>query len=490
MSAERHLPGASVVPENIYPLYPLDSDKTNRCFVSWLMRFNDVLDPEQLNNALVRLLEIGDWKKLGGRLRLKVRENGDLEVHVPNISGEDSRKTFFTHQTFDVEIQNHPVACQFPTPTAGPSIQPISEDFKPFVTRQSFTTFQQLVQEKLPLISLHISSFRDATLVSLVWPHVLMDAFGGQALLAAWSSVLATREEDIPTISGARNDPLREAVSSNPEKWEELKLEKRRLKGMDLFKFLSRYLWNNIRDAPRERRVIYLPKIFLDRMKNLAQKQIHETHSCRDSGVFFSSGDALVAWVTRAMALSESTPRPITILSLLNSRFRLPEFINSAGVFLQNLTLGTYTFLSSQEARGPIGPIALSHRQHFNEQSTEKQVRAFMRTGYQDIDAGKTPGVLFGEANALPIILNNMVKADLIKTVDFRAAVVRQGDTSKNRANPLGTMLMYYYENVGEPYKGFNLFTMLGQDYAGNHWLMGTLLPRAWDKIMEELGNL
>jgi hypothetical protein len=113
-----------------------------------------------------------------------------------------------------------------------------------------------------------------------------------------------------------------------------------------------------------------------------------------------------------------------------------------------------------------------------------------MRTGYQDIDAGREPGVLFGEANALPIVLNNMVKADLIQTVDFGAAVVRQGDRSKNRTNPLGTMLMYYYENVGEPYKGFNLFTMLGQDHVGNHWLMGTLLPRAWDKIIEELGSL
>jgi hypothetical protein len=346
------------------------------------------------------------------------------------------------------------------------------------------------VQEKLPLISLHISSFRDATLVSLVWPHALMDAFGGQALLAAWSSVLAGREEDIPTISGARKDPLREAVLSNSESWEELKLEERRLKGMGLFKFLARYLWNNTWDAPRERRVIFLPKISLDRMKNLAKEQIRDTSSSRDSGVFFSSGDALIAWVTQAVSLSEPTPRPITILSLLNARFRLPEFINSTGVFLQNLTLGTYTFLSSQEARGPIGPIALSHRQHFNEQAAEKQVRAFMRTGYQDIDAGREPGVLFGEANALPIVLNNMVKADLIQTVDFGAAVVRQGDRSKNRTNPLGTMLMYYYENVGEPYKGFNLFTMLGQDHVGNHWLMGTLLPRAWDKIIEELGSL
>lgn len=346
-----------------------------------------------------------------------------------------------------------------------------------------------MVQQGLPSISLHITSFRDATLVSLVWPHALMDAFGGQALLSAWSSVLAGREKDIPTVCGVKKDPLREAVLSKPEAWEELKLENRRLKGMGLCMFSIRYLWNRIWDAPRERRVIFLPKNALNRIKYLAREEACEARNDH-SGPLFGSGDALIAWVTQAVALSEPTPRPVTILSLLNSRFRLPEFISSTGVFLQNLTLGTYTFLSTQEARGPIGPIALSHRQHFNEQATEQQVRAFMRAGYQDLDAGKTPGVLFGEADALPIVLNNMVKADIIKAVDFGPAVKRQGDFSESRTNSLGTMLMYYYENVGEPYKGFNLFTMLGQDHDGNHWLWGTLLPRAWAKIEEELEKL
>jgi hypothetical protein len=36
------------------------------------MRFNDVLDAEKLHDALSELLEIGDWRKLGGRLRFKV----------------------------------------------------------------------------------------------------------------------------------------------------------------------------------------------------------------------------------------------------------------------------------------------------------------------------------------------------------------------------------------------------------------------------------
>lgn len=61
--------------EVIYPIHSLDDTKVNRCTVTWMMRFNDVLDPQKLNAALSKLLDIGDWKKLGGRLRYK--------VHIP-----------------------------------------------------------------------------------------------------------------------------------------------------------------------------------------------------------------------------------------------------------------------------------------------------------------------------------------------------------------------------------------------------------------------
>lgn len=62
-----------VYPEEIvYPIHSLDDTKVNQCIVTWMMRFNDVLDPKRLNEALSKLLNIGDWKKLGGRLRYKV----------------------------------------------------------------------------------------------------------------------------------------------------------------------------------------------------------------------------------------------------------------------------------------------------------------------------------------------------------------------------------------------------------------------------------
>ncbi len=50
-----------------------DTQALRGIVVTWTLRFNDVLDPEKLHASLSRLLEIGDWRKVGGRLRKKVR---------------------------------------------------------------------------------------------------------------------------------------------------------------------------------------------------------------------------------------------------------------------------------------------------------------------------------------------------------------------------------------------------------------------------------
>lgn len=57
---------------DIYPVHLLDNAKTFRNYESYLFRFNDVLDSKKLYSSLSRLLEIGNWRKVGGRLRLKV----------------------------------------------------------------------------------------------------------------------------------------------------------------------------------------------------------------------------------------------------------------------------------------------------------------------------------------------------------------------------------------------------------------------------------
>jgi hypothetical protein len=70
--------------DHVYPVHTLDDTPTMRSIlITWTICFNDVLDAERLQQSLSTLLNIGDWRKLGGRLRLKVNHSSSLlEYHV------------------------------------------------------------------------------------------------------------------------------------------------------------------------------------------------------------------------------------------------------------------------------------------------------------------------------------------------------------------------------------------------------------------------
>ncbi|KAJ5699022.1 hypothetical protein N7462_001027 [Penicillium macrosclerotiorum] len=471
--------------EDTYPLHSLDDHKSNRSFVHWIMRFNDVLEPNKLNSALSRLLDIGDWKKLGGRLRFK--KNGRLEVYFPKSPKAQLSKVFFTHQSFDMNIEVHPVACRMPMETNGPSAQPVMSDFRPFIARPNFPSLNDLVQQNQAMISLHVTSFNDSTIIGLAWPHVLMDVLGGQALLIGWSAVLAGQEDQVPTVFGAREDILRDKeVISDDETQEALKIEPRRLQGGSLLLFHLRLLWDRFWGCSRERRVIFLPKACFKTLEAQVQADLAEVTQGFDTKPFISENDILTAWAVRAVA-SESNPRPITVLSLLNARFRIPKLLKSTGVFVQNMVIASFAFLPAPVAAGSMGSIALSHREHLAEQGTEKQTTAFLRSVIQDIESTRRPRLAFGTSDSVTILINNVMKANLMTTLNFEAAVVRKGDVSDTRKNPPGTMTSYYNEALDGALDFFDVCLMLGKDYSGNYWLMGNFLPRAWAKIEEDL---
>jgi hypothetical protein len=86
--------------DQVYPLHMLDDTKTLRgIVVTWTLRFDDVLDADKLHDALSRLLDIGDWRKLGGRLRLNVRKQDDTGSFRANSTRrkELSKFTFRDH---------------------------------------------------------------------------------------------------------------------------------------------------------------------------------------------------------------------------------------------------------------------------------------------------------------------------------------------------------------------------------------------------------
>jgi len=64
---------ATISTDTIIKLHSQDDNDTYRAFIlDFTLCFDDVLDPEKLRSSLARLMEIGDWRKLGARLRLNV----------------------------------------------------------------------------------------------------------------------------------------------------------------------------------------------------------------------------------------------------------------------------------------------------------------------------------------------------------------------------------------------------------------------------------
>ncbi|KAM4066509.1 transcriptional regulator sdnM [Hirsutella rhossiliensis] len=478
--------------DDVYPVHVFDDAKVNRKLLSWVMRFNDVLDPERLHAALSRLLEIGDWRKLGGRLRLK--ETGKLEIHAPTPFTIDRPAVAFTHDGFeDVNIEDHPIASSFPAPTDGPSIQPVSINFRPFLAPPGYPpTLGDMIRRHAPQVSLHVTSFRNATLVAVAWPHTLMDAVGQQALLRGWSLVLAGREQEVPRVLGARQDVL-ERVDDEQESPEALGIEKDRLGKLGKLALIARFLWDKFWGPRLELRAVYLPEAAFSRLQRQVRQQLAECPENTDQDRFVSEGDILTAWVTRAIASTRSASRPVTVINLFNARFRLPllrKEESAAGIYAQNMVLPAFALLSPKLARGPLGPIALQHRRHIAQQTARPQTLSMLRAMRRDLEAGKGADFFFGKPNALLVFFNNLTKLDLMQAADFGPAVLRQGEDKEARTNPPGTMVVYWNQLVDEVPGGPDCFYMLGKDFGGSYWLMGKLRPQTWTRIGAELREM
>jgi hypothetical protein len=59
--------------DEVFPVHLFDDSAAARgIFAVWQFKFDDVLDPDKLNEALSQLFQMDGWRKLGGRFRYRV----------------------------------------------------------------------------------------------------------------------------------------------------------------------------------------------------------------------------------------------------------------------------------------------------------------------------------------------------------------------------------------------------------------------------------
>jgi hypothetical protein len=75
-----------VATDTVVQVHSTDDQPVYKGLVMWQMfRFEEVLDPESLRKSLQTLLEHGNWKKLGARLRRNV--SIELPCYLPDNYG-------------------------------------------------------------------------------------------------------------------------------------------------------------------------------------------------------------------------------------------------------------------------------------------------------------------------------------------------------------------------------------------------------------------
>ncbi|KAK9600384.1 hypothetical protein V6Z92_000467 [Aspergillus fumigatus] len=495
-------PPPTVQSDTIIPFHYWDDDHHTRGLsFDVTFRVDDILDPEKLRCALSRLLELGDWRKLGARIRRNAE--GGLEYHVPQCF--DDKRPGFAYSTvaYDMNVADHPQASRLAQPhyldAAGrPAVQDTTytatPEFRSFIRTPAFPDrLEGWLRSDSPQLGVRIITFLDATLVTVSFLHSLTDMMGLDAVLDAWSAVLRGREDEVKSFVGFAHDPLAGLTESKTEPLQKYVFADTLLLGWTWFWFALRYIvtielfWQH----REEERVIFLPAKHLQQMRSKAMAEL-TARSAHDSDtpLFVSEGDVLFAWWTRVVLRAEK-PDPSRTVNMRNTyccRSILAELghIPSATCALvTNAVFATLTFLSVRQVlEEPLGFTAFEIRKSLIQQRNAEQLQALDRIQRKTLDNAHHPA-LFGNPSMYTVMMSNWVKAKLFQ-VDFSAAVIRKGMATGKRSNQLGRPSCIQ----GTGTKGYatrNTGVVIGKDAAGNFWLLYSLRKEIWPAVEQQL---
>lgn len=482
----------------IYPVHLLDGAKYQHCILTLLVRFNDILDPQKIKESLSRLLEIGDWKKLGGRFRTKVRdppsmynescgtnylEQGKgLEIHVPKHFSATRPAFRFAHEVCDCSIVEHPLRRQLPDPAGDRvSLSAPLDDLRRCGHGPDFpTTMADMIDQDAPQLCFKVLSFTDATVLATTFSHCTWDISGVQGFMKSLQLVLDGREDEVPPMLGASTDILADIASqyegSQPEDGLLLNMSCKKERGQ-----------SPLRDAPLEERIIRVPLDIVERLRSRVADE--DPMEDEDNLMTYQLDELFMALIVKQIAKAQLTPRPLKLLNIINARLVMPRIAKAKGIYGQNLVLLAPQILSHETTTGPMGQIVHCQRHCLAQSAVPENIVRSLHTVLRAIEANVDITALTDNGEAEPLLINNLVRLSTFIDVDLSSAVIRQGEDSATRRNGLGTPDFCYLTLPDNSY-GMMRVTTLGSYNGNGCWMFGELPSRAWELIYEALEEL
>lgn len=406
---------------------------------------------------------------------------------MPKTFTPECPNVAFFSEAYGEDINDHALGKLYPNSTHGVSTQPLETSIRPLLVPTGFpATFNDLATKRWPQLTLFVSTFNDATIVSILWPHTLLDASAFRSLLKNWSHVLAGREDQVEAVYGSSTDPL-SVIDADHSSTQEHILDHHRMSWWRIVPFCFRFLRHYFMASNIEKRMIYLPRGSLEK---LTARTIGEAQSAaQSSDAFISEGDIVTAWLTRAAVVGNGARRPATIVDVVNLRGRFSFLKESPNVFLQNMLSMAVTVASADETQSSAGYLALLHRRALSQQLEESQLAIIGRRIRHAIQNEGMPPIFFGPSSAIPVVMNNIAKLSYIQAIDFSKAVTRAGDSSPGRLNPPGTPTVAFTEPIDmKNTPGFCF--VWGKDHDGGLWLSSAMTRQGWELLERDLASL
>lgn len=334
----------------------------------------------------------------------------------------------------------------------------------------------EYLSRDIPQLGLYIITFKDKTLVTLYWPHTLMDAMGKKALLNAWTLMLQGRNDEVVSPHGEGGDPLADLGKSPTEPHV---LSNRRLSKFGLVKYGIRNIGDLFRK--QENRMVCIPGSFI---AILRAKSIEELVSAGVDQPFLTEGDVLCALWTRMVIsnLSHDSQRLVVLNNAYSLRVSLEaDLLPKDAPYVSNAISFIHVMLKTQEiVEKPLSYVAFAIRSGIQQLGTRAQVEAFASMWRKS--SSKLPP-FFGSSRMHMITYSNWSKARLYE-LDFSKAIVKSGDSNKKPGFPT------YIQNNQFGLVLPNAFPVIGKDNEGNFWLSGYLNKGQWGKIGEQLSSM
>ncbi|KAH8770778.1 hypothetical protein F5883DRAFT_666165 [Diaporthe sp. PMI_573] len=411
--------------KNVFPLRYFDDTPLWRAFILYYMFVPDsVLDPEKLKSSLQLLASREGWKKFGAH------------------TDEKYKVISYSHVVYATTAADHLTACYIPElATDRLSVLADLDIFKDlFRPDGAPTNLDDYLNSKIPQMGLHVVSFLDKTLVTVYFPHTLMDGMSMAPFLDAWILAFQGRASEIqcptaPEGEEISDDPLH-GLSMKPTAKHVLADHQMLIAG------LAGWVLRNVNSffTNLENRMVCVPASMMAKLHEEANLDSAADRTGDEPPPFLSDGDMLCAWWTKLLLATAGVPQNSNETVVLNSAYSLRKVLFDSNV-------GTGDAENSKMAPGSNNIFVSNLTAFFN--------------------------------NMDLITFSNWTRAKLFD-FDFSTAAV--GTKIGRPVRPI------YVQNNQFGLKFPNAFSIMGKDGSGNYWFSGYLRKGHWGRVEAELG--